>query len=162
MRRWPQRTRHAIRLHAPEYYTPPPPEHCRSGHCGDFCRWSHRSSATEPTQLWRLLKVCPASQSVKAPKDGGRTANRKRYYRVPPTPNRDYFTNRSPNPRSNRLIASASSFVSSTATNRVIVSSASVIPNSNSRVRLAVGWESGQRDPWAQRSAVSLRSLISP
>jgi hypothetical protein len=43
------------------------PEHCRSGHCGDFCRWSHRiSSAVGQLNCWRLLKMCPASQSVKA------------------------------------------------------------------------------------------------
>ena len=52
------------------------PEHCRSGHCGDFCRWSHCvSSARGQRNCWRLLKVCRPSKSVKArfvTKDGGR------------------------------------------------------------------------------------------
>jgi hypothetical protein len=57
------RSRNAVRVLAATLV----PEHCRSGHCGNFCRWSHHiSSATGQPNCWRLLKVCPASLSVKA------------------------------------------------------------------------------------------------
>jgi len=43
------------------------PEHCKSGHCGEFCRWSHHiSSARGQRNCGPMFKLCRASQSVKA------------------------------------------------------------------------------------------------
>jgi len=41
------------------------PEHCNSGHCGKFCRWSHLiSSAEGPTRLSGPIESCVAPPNL--------------------------------------------------------------------------------------------------